>query len=278
MQEILLCRSSGDERLGLTLCYETDAEDGLTDIFIDDIHPEGLAATDGRLRLGDQIIQINGCDVKTKAQAQEIFSSSTGDISFLVARPPMCHQYTIDEDDLDEEEAALLACENGNRNSFGTNGSGDSFLLDAANTSRSSNESGSTANSGPKQKTRKVSSSSQDSGHLDLNTSKSSKSNSSAEIDKELYYVDKKLKDIRLDCEAITAKHNLRPNHHSMMSTSLHQPLLQSEPIYETIPEVSENDEQVYSLPFDNLQHHALVSPVRSNRKAQFSETSSPKR
>lgn len=275
MQEILLCRSSGDERLGLTLCYETDAEDGLTDIFIDDIHPEGLAATDGRLRLGDQIIQINGIDVKTKAQAQEIFSSSSGDISFLVARPPMCHQYTIDEDDLDEEEAALLACENGNRNSFGTNGSGDSFLLDAANTSRSSNESGSTANSkNVAGKTRKVSSSSQDSGHLDLNTSKSSKSNSSAEIDKELYYVDKKLKDIRLDCEAITAKHNLRPNH-MMMSTSLHQPLLQSEPIYETIPEVSENDEQVYSMPFDNLQHHALVSPVRSNRKAQFSETSS---
>ena len=46
-----------------------------------------------------------------------------------------------------------------------------------------------------------------------------------------------------------------------------------NEPIYETIPEVSENDtDQVYSLPFDNLQHHALISPVRSNKKAQFSE------
>ena len=58
-QEVLLQRSTKDERLGLTLCYETDAEDGLTDIFIDDIHPDGLAAQDGRLRLGDQIIQIN---------------------------------------------------------------------------------------------------------------------------------------------------------------------------------------------------------------------------
>ena len=56
------------------------------------------------------------------------------------------------------------------------------------------------------------------------------------------------------------------------MSTSLHQPL--NEPIYETIPEVSENDEQVYALPFDNLQHQALVSPVRSNKKAQFCEGS----
>ena len=57
-QEIVLCRSSADEKLGLTLCYETDNTDGFTDIFIDDIHPEGLAKKDGRLRLGDQIVQV----------------------------------------------------------------------------------------------------------------------------------------------------------------------------------------------------------------------------
>ena len=55
---MVLIRTSGEERLGLTLCYETDAEDGVTDIFIDDIHPDGLAFKDGRLRLGDQIIQV----------------------------------------------------------------------------------------------------------------------------------------------------------------------------------------------------------------------------
>lgn len=262
-------------------------------------------------------LQINGIDVKTKSQAQEIFLGSTGDISFLVARPPSHHsQYNgldengldVDEEELldfqDEEEAALLSCEANllaphvedeiakisNRSSFGTNGSGDSLLLDSSHTlnkknssnaadysftSQSSNGS-STASGNNQLKVRKASSSSQDSGHRteDLNTSKSSKSNSSAgskevNLDKELYYVDKKLKDIRMDCEAITAKHNLhqqqqRPN--LLMSTSLHQPLI--EPIYETIPEVSENDEQVYSMPFDNV--HALISPVRSNKKAQF--------
>ena len=46
--------------LGLTLCYEDEDEDGNTEIFIDDIHPLGLAARDGRLRLGDQIIQVRG--------------------------------------------------------------------------------------------------------------------------------------------------------------------------------------------------------------------------
>ena len=43
----------------MTLCYEDDDEEGNTEIFIDDIHPEGLAARDGRLRLGDQIMQVN---------------------------------------------------------------------------------------------------------------------------------------------------------------------------------------------------------------------------
>ena len=44
--------------LGLTLCYEDEDEEGNTEIFLDDIHPLGLAAKDGRLRLGDQIIQV----------------------------------------------------------------------------------------------------------------------------------------------------------------------------------------------------------------------------
>ena len=203
------------------------------------------------------------------------------------------------------------------RNSFGTNGSGDSLMLDSHNTSHSSNGSSKTSSSSKtsKEKVRKASSSSQDSGLRitteDLNTSKSSQSNSSSisgsknnntsnnkchnNLDKELYYVDKKLKDIRLDCEAISAKHNLvsasstadkisKPTadfvylggskqQQHLMTTSM----FCNEPIYETIPEVSENElaDQVYSLPFDYLQHNALISPLRSNKKAQFSENNS---
>ena len=70
LQEVILRRDGPGERLGLTLCYETDAEDGLTDIFIDDIHPDGLAAADGRLRLGDQIIQVSS---KNYAKVPQIF-------------------------------------------------------------------------------------------------------------------------------------------------------------------------------------------------------------
>ena len=59
-QEIELKRPPGNpaELLGLTLCYEDEDSEGNTEIFIDDIHPAGLSARDGRLRLGDQIIQV----------------------------------------------------------------------------------------------------------------------------------------------------------------------------------------------------------------------------
>ena len=54
----MLTRSSPTERLGLTLCYEAEDSQGRTEIFIDDIHAGGLAERDGRLRLGDQIVQV----------------------------------------------------------------------------------------------------------------------------------------------------------------------------------------------------------------------------
>ena len=69
MQEILLERPGGTGPLGLTLCYEDEAASpATTEIFIDDIAPTGLAARDGRLRLGDQIVQV--CIFFNKFQAK----------------------------------------------------------------------------------------------------------------------------------------------------------------------------------------------------------------
>jgi hypothetical protein len=152
-----------------------------------------------------------------------------------------------------------------------------------ATTSQSSN--GSTT-ADKKKKSRKGSSSSQDSGHRTsheelLNTSKSSKSNSSADsgsgslfggngrrtmqvsksaaaiseemhLDKELYYVDKKLKDIHMDCEAMSAKHQQH-----------------NEPIYETIPEMSEGDEQLYCLPVDHVAQSRMMQKQREQEQHQ---------
>ncbi|XP_059153688.1 PDZ domain-containing RING finger protein 4-like, partial [Physella acuta] len=61
-EEVMLRRTSTDEKLGLTLCYGS-LEDELTDIFISEVDPCSIAGRDGRIREGDQIVQINGVDV-----------------------------------------------------------------------------------------------------------------------------------------------------------------------------------------------------------------------
>ncbi|XP_053378255.1 E3 ubiquitin-protein ligase PDZRN3-like isoform X2 [Mercenaria mercenaria] len=87
-EEVVLQRPSDDEKLGLTLCYGP-TEDGVTDIFIGEIDPYSVAAKDGRIREGDQIIQINGVDVHSRDQAIKLFSERSADISLLLARPQM---------------------------------------------------------------------------------------------------------------------------------------------------------------------------------------------
>ena len=52
-----LRRVSSEEKVGLTLCYGS-ADDDVTDIFISEVEPYSVAARDGRIREGDQIIQV----------------------------------------------------------------------------------------------------------------------------------------------------------------------------------------------------------------------------
>ncbi len=67
------------------------------------------------------------------------------------------------------------------------------------------------------------------------------------EVDKDFYYVDKKLKEVKVDCDAMQSR--IRP-----------------EPIYETIPEVSESDEQVYCLPLDHVKQDSSKNRGRSSK------------
>ncbi len=90
-QEVVLRRSLPSERLGLTLCYEVasppeaveaEAEaaaeavgpDQEASIFVDDVHPEGVAARDGRLRLGDQIVQV----INSNVSFDKVLESAAG--------------------------------------------------------------------------------------------------------------------------------------------------------------------------------------------------------
>lgn len=60
MQEVTLEKNEFDEKIGLTFGYSSasGSDDADTEIYISEIIPESLAARDGRLREGDQILQV----------------------------------------------------------------------------------------------------------------------------------------------------------------------------------------------------------------------------
>lgn len=56
-----LRKTGSAEKLGLTVCYSSGSgsEDVDTEVYISEIVPESLAARDGRLREGDQILRVS---------------------------------------------------------------------------------------------------------------------------------------------------------------------------------------------------------------------------
>ncbi|KAL5013272.1 hypothetical protein ScPMuIL_007542 [Solemya velum] len=101
-EEVTLHRPSTHEKLGLTLCYGS-LEDDMTDIFISEVEACSIAANDGRIREGDQILQINGMDVHCRDQAIKLFTEQSADISLLLARP----QFQLDDGFMDEHNVVL---------------------------------------------------------------------------------------------------------------------------------------------------------------------------
>ena len=71
--------------MALTLTHDIDPR---LLIFLQ-IDPASVAGRDGRVKEGDQILQINGVDVRSRDQAISLFSASQPDISLLVARPQL---------------------------------------------------------------------------------------------------------------------------------------------------------------------------------------------
>lgn len=65
-QEVTLRKSNSDERIGLTVSYSSgngsgsgsDDAETCTEVYISDIAENSVAARDGRLRQGDQILQV----------------------------------------------------------------------------------------------------------------------------------------------------------------------------------------------------------------------------
>uniref|UniRef100_A0A672JLI8 PDZ domain containing ring finger 4 n=1 Tax=Salarias fasciatus TaxID=181472 RepID=A0A672JLI8_SALFA len=101
-EEVELCRQNSQEKLGLTLCYRTDDEED-TGIYVS--QPNSIAARDGRIKEGDRILQINGCEVQDREKAVALLSSEEArSIVLLVTRPEIQEEAVW----LDDEQQELV--------------------------------------------------------------------------------------------------------------------------------------------------------------------------
>uniref|UniRef100_A0A0K8U352 Slo-interacting protein 1 n=1 Tax=Bactrocera latifrons TaxID=174628 RepID=A0A0K8U352_BACLA len=131
VEEITLRKSDSNERLGLIVCYNSSASNGnsgenngafsssddndvCTEVYISGIQPDSVAGRDGRLRQGDQILQINGKDIKNKEETELLIAENNNAVTLLVSRylfaeedefnEPLLADIEIDEEDDAENE------------------------------------------------------------------------------------------------------------------------------------------------------------------------------
>ncbi|XP_029317922.1 PDZ domain-containing RING finger protein 4 [Cottoperca gobio] len=110
-EEVELFRQNSQEKLGLTLCYRTDDEED-TGIYVSQVEPNSLAARDGRIKEGDRILQINGCEVQDREKAVALLSSEEArSIILLVTRPELQLEEEVWLDDDQQELVEELKIE-----------------------------------------------------------------------------------------------------------------------------------------------------------------------
>uniref|UniRef100_A0A0N5CE05 PDZ domain-containing protein n=1 Tax=Strongyloides papillosus TaxID=174720 RepID=A0A0N5CE05_STREA len=85
-EEVVLLRSTLNQLLGLTLCYQHNDRLNQDAIFINEIEKNSVAGNCKKIQVGDQIIQINGINVRSRSQAMAEFSKQNLQVTMLLAR------------------------------------------------------------------------------------------------------------------------------------------------------------------------------------------------
>ncbi|XP_059609650.1 uncharacterized protein LOC132257004 [Phlebotomus argentipes] len=100
IEEMTLRKAQISEKIGFTVAYIAPStkctaipHNQSTEAYISNIIPDSIAARDGRLRQGDQILQVNGCDVSSKEETELLFAENPNAVTLLVSR---CSETSID--------------------------------------------------------------------------------------------------------------------------------------------------------------------------------------
>jgi len=83
--EITLARS-GNESLGFSLVGGVNSSRGDSPVYVRSIAKGGVAATDGRLHQGDEIVRINGINLASMSQDEvvKIIKKTSGNVVLTI--------------------------------------------------------------------------------------------------------------------------------------------------------------------------------------------------
>ncbi|CAD5221657.1 unnamed protein product [Bursaphelenchus okinawaensis] len=250
-EEVVLTKSKS-KRLGLTLCYGGTADDD-TDIFISQIEPGSVADRDGRIRVGDQILQINGQSVRTRDEAMRQFAlNSSNHTSLLLARP------SAEQDDDDEDVHVVVEKPDP-----------DMCKL-AENLQTLAEYDSNTENSLQHEKDSGVSRTTDSESDM-----KGVKKGKSSDFEQELTALHREMENVRLECARLMKKHMTE---RKPMNSALIEML---EKINQPFSTGSSNARPQNTVPPHTVSHHTLTpntssshtvpsSTVISNRNAMF--------
>ncbi|KAJ6641247.1 E3 ubiquitin-protein ligase PDZRN3 [Pseudolycoriella hygida] len=118
IEEVTLRKTQSNERIGLTVSYSSgngsgsgsDDADTCTEVYISDIMPDSVAGRDGRLRQGDQILQVNGRDVSTKEDTESLFAENKNAVTLLVSRCLFTDEDYLETGEYFDEDATYQNC------------------------------------------------------------------------------------------------------------------------------------------------------------------------
>ena len=86
MEYTVTLQRSSKESLGFSIVGGANSARGNSPVFIRSIAPKSIAAEDGRLRSGDEILKINGLNVSNMSQNHvvQVIKNTTGNVVLTI--------------------------------------------------------------------------------------------------------------------------------------------------------------------------------------------------